>query len=169
MRDLYAMNTTQQRKEERRDGGGRGDSSYRKFPPLSAMMHHPSLPIPPLVTLASRMPLPSHPEPWIKGLYGIADAGASNGDPERMLASLLEGGCRLIQFRCKGWGDDDALETARRMVTRCHAFGARLLLNDRAHLVDPASAMAYMSAKAMPTTQPSTLDWRASHHGAFDA
>lgn len=86
------------------------------------------------------MPLPSHPEPWIKGLYGIADAGASNGDPERMLAWLLEGGCRLIQFRCKGWGDDDALETARRMVTRCHAFGARLLLNDRAHLVEPASA-----------------------------
>ena len=76
----------------------------------------------------------------ISGLYGIADAGASGGDPERMLEWLLMGGCRVVQFRCKAWSDDDALATARRMVTRCHQSGAVLLLNDRAHLVEAAAA-----------------------------
>ena len=77
---------------------------------------------------------------WVSGLYGIADAGASSGEPERLLEALLGGGCKLVQFRCKGWDDGDALATARRMAKRCHQVGARLLLNDRAHLVNAASA-----------------------------
>jgi len=82
----------------------------------------------------------NHAHNPITGLYGIADAGASGGDPERMLGWLLEGGCRVIQLRCKGWTDDAVLITARRMVSRCRAAGALLLLNDRAHLVEAVSA-----------------------------
>lgn len=63
----------------------------------------------------------------IRGLYGIADAGASGGDPVRMGAWLLEGGCRLIQLRCKEWEPDEVLRAAREL----RALGpATLIVND---------------------------------------
>ena len=51
----------------------------------------------------------------IRGLYGIADAEASGGDPVRLGYDLLAGGCRLLQLRCKGWKPDDTLRAARRL------------------------------------------------------
>lgn len=49
----------------------------------------------------------------IKGLYGIADAHAFDGDPVRLAGLYLQAGCQLIQLRCKGWSDADALLAAR--------------------------------------------------------
>lgn len=66
----------------------------------------------------------------IRGLYGLADAGASGGDPLRMAAWLLEGGCRLVQLRCKGWAADEVRPVARELVERCRAVGATCIVND---------------------------------------
>ncbi len=68
----------------------------------------------------------------IRGLYGLADAEASGGDPVRLGAQLLQGGCRLVQLRCKGWALDDVEAAARELVARCHAVGATFVVNDHA-------------------------------------
>ena len=66
----------------------------------------------------------------IRGLYGIADADAAGGDPERLAVQMLEGGCRLLQLRCKGWAASDTLVVARALVPRCRELGATLIIND---------------------------------------
>jgi thiamine-phosphate diphosphorylase len=66
----------------------------------------------------------------IRGLYGIADAEASGGEPERAGAAMLAGGCRLVQLRCKGWSEDDIVSVGRSLLARCRATGATLLVND---------------------------------------
>jgi thiamine-phosphate pyrophosphorylase len=66
----------------------------------------------------------------IRGLYGIADAEAGGGDPVRMAAWLLEGGCRLVQLRCKGWGTDDILVAGRQLRTLCDEERATFIVND---------------------------------------
>jgi len=66
----------------------------------------------------------------IRGLYGIADASAGDGDPLRVLAALLAGGCRLVQLRCKDWPVDDITHAAAECVQRCRAAGATFLVND---------------------------------------
>lgn len=76
----------------------------------------------------------------ISGLYGIADAGASGGDPERIAAAMLEGGCRLIQLRCKDWHVSDILRVAHAIRPRCRAVDATLMLNDHPELVAEAGA-----------------------------
>lgn len=73
----------------------------------------------------------------IAGLYGIADADASDGDPERLAAALLAGGCRVIQLRAKHWSADATLAAARAIGERCRAVGACFIVND-----DPALAVA---------------------------
>jgi len=66
----------------------------------------------------------------IRGLYGLADAEASGGDPLRLVAALLAGGCRLVQLRCKGWPEADVTLAAREALARCRAAGATFLVND---------------------------------------
>jgi thiamine-phosphate diphosphorylase len=66
----------------------------------------------------------------IRGLYGIADADASGGDPLGLAADLLAGGCRLVQLRCKGWKPEDVERAARELAVRCHRVGATLIVND---------------------------------------
>ena len=66
----------------------------------------------------------------IHGLYGLADAQASGGDPVALAAALLAGGCRLIQLRCKGWSVGDRLAAARDIRARCAAVGATFIVND---------------------------------------
>jgi thiamine-phosphate pyrophosphorylase len=66
----------------------------------------------------------------LRGLYAIADAEASGGDPVRIGAAALHGGCRLVQLRCKGWPADDVARAAIDLVGRCHAVGAWLIVND---------------------------------------
>lgn len=66
----------------------------------------------------------------ICGLYGIADAQASHGDPVALGAALLAGGCRLLQLRCKGWATSDVIVAARALVTMCRDTDATFLIND---------------------------------------
>lgn len=70
----------------------------------------------------------------IHGLYGIADAGASRGDPEALGFALLEGGCRLVQLRCKGWKPTEIVRVARALQRRCRAAGATFIVNDSAEI-----------------------------------
>jgi thiamine-phosphate pyrophosphorylase len=74
----------------------------------------------------------------VRGLYGIADADASGGDPVRIGAALLAGGCRLVQLRAKGWSPDAVVAAGRALRSRCDAVGAVLVAND-----DPLVALAY--------------------------
>ncbi len=76
----------------------------------------------------------------IRGLYGLADAEASGGDPLRMAAWLLEGGCRLIQLRCKGWDPEEVLRAARALAPPCRQVGATLLVNDHVEVAVAAGA-----------------------------
>ncbi|MBW1877920.1 MAG: thiamine phosphate synthase [Deltaproteobacteria bacterium] len=76
----------------------------------------------------------------IRGLYGIADAQASGGDPVRMAAWLLEGGCRVVQLRCKGWRSDDILVAARQLRALCDAQQATLIINDWPEIAVAAAA-----------------------------
>ncbi len=76
----------------------------------------------------------------IRGLYGIACADASGGDPIRLVHALLSGGCRLIQVRCKGWSDEDLLRVALEAVAACRPLGATLIVNDRAEVAAESSA-----------------------------
>ncbi|NCG19646.1 MAG: thiamine phosphate synthase [Rhodobacterales bacterium] len=76
----------------------------------------------------------AHASRVVTGLYGLADAGASQNDPERLAAQLLEGGCRLIQLRCKDWSDEDILIAGRGIWRRCQAADAALFINDHTHI-----------------------------------
>ena len=71
----------------------------------------------------------------VHGLYGIADAFASGGDPVELASSLLAGGCRIIQVRCKGWSTDEVRDAALQIRLRCHAVNALCLINDHPSLV----------------------------------
>lgn len=66
----------------------------------------------------------------IRGLYGIANAGTGALDPVAQGLALLEGGCRLVQLRCKGWGLDDIEAAARELVRACRQVGATFIVND---------------------------------------
>ncbi len=81
-----------------------------------------------------------HVRTLIRGLYGLADADAAGGDPESLAAALLEGGCRLIQLRCKGWSPDDTLVVARAVRARCASVRATFIVNDHPELAVAADA-----------------------------
>lgn len=66
----------------------------------------------------------------IRGLYGIADADASGGDPIRAGVAMLAGGCRLVQLRCKSWAGDDVIRAGRELRLRTREVGALLVAND---------------------------------------
>ncbi len=76
----------------------------------------------------------------IHGLYGIADATAADGDPERIAAAFLEGGCRLLQLRCKGWATSDIERVARQVGLRCRAAGATFIVNDHVQVAAAVGA-----------------------------
>ncbi len=80
--------------------------------------------------LPIRVPQPSQVHARISGLYGIADSSAADGDPVRLGAQLLEGGCRLIQLRCKGWTYDEVVLAGRALQSRCRRVQATFLMND---------------------------------------
>ncbi len=74
----------------------------------------------------------------ISGLYAILDPSAvavEGIDPEialdRVLAELLAGGCRLIQYRDKVAWPGLLLSRASRFSRACRAAGALFLVNDR--------------------------------------
>jgi thiamine-phosphate pyrophosphorylase len=76
----------------------------------------------------------------VRGLYGLADADASGGQPLVLLDALLAGGCRLVQLRCKGWSSERLLPVAVQAVARARSVGATLIVNDDAQVAALADA-----------------------------
>ncbi len=70
----------------------------------------------------------------IRGLYGIADADASGGDPIRAGAAMLAGGCRLIQLRCKSWSSDEVIRVGTELRRLTRDVGSLLIANDDAEV-----------------------------------
>lgn len=53
---------------------------------------------------------------------------------------VLEGGCRWIQLRMKGASDDEILHKAKELRDLCDRYGAVMILDDRADLVEATGA-----------------------------
>jgi thiamine-phosphate pyrophosphorylase len=67
----------------------------------------------------------------------VVDAAVAEraGWPMATLASaFLDGGARLIQVRAKAMAGSALLDVAAEIVTRAHAVGARVVVNDRADI-----------------------------------
>ena len=67
--------------------------------------------------------------PPLQGLYTIIDSRAT---PEMLpyTTSLLEGGCRILQVRCKGWSHDDIASISREIVKKARPYNAIVIIND---------------------------------------
>ena len=66
-------------------------------------------------------------------LYCILDTGVCEArglDPLAVAEAFLEGGARLVQIRDKTPSSAARLALADALVARCHAAGARLIVND---------------------------------------
>ena len=74
------------------------------------------------------------------GLYAIADAEVSAGDPVGIASDAMAGGCRLVQLRCKDWSPDDTLLAAREIVSRGRRLGATIIINDSPEIARAAEA-----------------------------
>jgi len=72
----------------------------------------------------------THLQRRIKGLYGIVNASSPMDDPTRAAAQMLEGGCRLIQLRCKSWTLDEITRAAKDIAQRCRLRDALFIVND---------------------------------------
>ncbi len=76
-------------------------------------------------------------------LYTILDVTLCRGralDPLAVLDAFLAGGARLFQLRDKSESSRDRLVLADAVVTRVHAAGGRLVVNDRADIARLAGA-----------------------------
>jgi thiamine-phosphate pyrophosphorylase len=72
-------------------------------------------------------------------LYVVLDRTAARGrDLDLLLASVIEGGCRMVQLREKEWPSGRLLPLARRLRDRCRTAGVTFIVNDR---VDVAVAV----------------------------
>lgn len=76
----------------------------------------------------------------IRGLYGIADADATSGDPLRMARALLAGGCRLLQLRCKGWEQAAVEQAATELLELARPHDATVILNDHVRIAARVAA-----------------------------
>ena len=76
----------------------------------------------------------------LRGLYGIADADCGTGDPVRLAEQLLDGGCRVIQLRCKSWSIDDIERAAIAVNQRCVERSALFFVNDHAEVAAAVGA-----------------------------
>lgn len=109
----------------------------------------------------------------VRGLYGIADAGAGHGDPVGLGADLLAGGCRLVQLRAKGWSADEVERAGLALQLRCARVGAALIINDHAEVARAVDALGVHvgqedapTATVRATLLPHQLLGRSSHDPA---
>ncbi len=54
--------------------------------------------------------------------------------------AVLKGGCRWVQLRMKDASDEEFIAVGRKLAELCRSFGARLILDDRVHLVGEIGA-----------------------------
>lgn len=81
-----------------------------------------------------------------RGLYGIAGplgpgtAGERRAETLRIAGALFDAGIRTVQLRDKHATGRELVETARALLGRAHAAGARLIVNDRLDVALAAGA-----------------------------
>lgn len=75
----------------------------------------------------------------MKTIYYISHATAHLSQLDG-IAAALEGGCRWIQLRMKNTDDATFCRTAQEAMALCRQYGARLILDDRVHLVKRVGA-----------------------------
>lgn len=64
-------------------------------------------------------------------LYAFVDAGYLDGRaPEELARQLCDGGADIVQWRAKGWADDDVARVAETLLPVCQSYGVPLVLND---------------------------------------
>ena len=54
--------------------------------------------------------------------------------------AVLKGGCRWVQLRMKDASDEEFMAVGGKLAELCRSFGARLILDDRVHLVGEIGA-----------------------------
>ena len=54
--------------------------------------------------------------------------------------AVLKGGCKWVQLRMKDASDEEFIAVGRKLAELCRSFGARLILDDRVHLVGEIGA-----------------------------
>lgn len=54
--------------------------------------------------------------------------------------AVLKGGCKWVQLRMKDASDEEFMAVGRKLAELCRSFGARLILDDRVHLVGEIGA-----------------------------
>lgn len=65
--------------------------------------------------------------------------------------AVLEGGCRLVQLRIKDVSDDEYVDVGRCLRRMCSQYDARLIVDDRVHLVRDIDADGvHLGKKDMP-------------------
>jgi thiamine-phosphate pyrophosphorylase len=75
------------------------------------------------------------------GLYAIVDPGqCPDGDPERVAAAVLRGGCAVLQLRAKRLTDAGKLTLGRRLAARARRSGVPFVMNDRVDIALLAGA-----------------------------
>jgi thiamine-phosphate pyrophosphorylase len=82
----------------------------------------------------------THLQRRIRGLYGIADAATPQDDPTKLAAQMLEGGCLIIQLRCKSWDLDATTRAAIEIGELCRRQGALFIVNDHPTIAVAAQA-----------------------------
>lgn len=77
----------------------------------------------------------------ISGLYAIADTGSMDGEGlNEKVRQVLEGGCRLVQYRDKSCDEEKRLLQARQLQVLCKQAGAVFIINDDAELASKVNA-----------------------------
>lgn len=73
---------------------------------------------------------------------------------ERSGELALEGGCRWIQLRMKGFSDDEVEPVARRLLKACRNVGTTFILDDRVELAQKIGADGvHLGQKDMPVDE----------------
>ena len=66
----------------------------------------------------------------IQGLYCITNKEISRKDEVQVVRELLEGGCRVVQYREKGRTKEERIETAMMMKEIVKSYDATFIVND---------------------------------------
>ena len=84
----------------------------------------------------------------LRGLYAITPEDADTESLVARVASALEGGAAIVQYRAKTAAPALALAQSRRLAALCKSFGALYIVNDSIELASASGAdmLAVISA-----------------------
>ena len=94
----------------------------------------------------------------LSGLYAITDDRLQNDGLLAAVEAVLQGGCRLLQYRNKQEAPATRLAEARELLALCRRYGAMLLINDNAHLAAAVGADGvHLGQEDMPIAEARAL------------